>query len=770
MPTPQQKTQYTVEDAPAKATPASRYSVEDAPPAEDTRSWWQKAKDNFNAGTQPPPPAATPLGNLAPKHLLQQFGAGAGNVIRSGADMISHIPDIPSDVSSFYHDAKNAYSKPPIDANHPDQEAAAHADAIANQGGQQVQSFTADPVGTMAQQAGAAGIGLLAGEAVKGAVGGVAKKGRSILTGGTKPAEELNSSVNEANAKTQADNQAATDNFNQKTADAQHETAGRELAYKQAVNTKASDIDAQDAADQAKLHADYQDQLAKTRAHNEQVQAKHATVKDRLTQQNDATNQTLGMRQQQQADLDDMTQKYFDQEDAAKIKAKGEENAAWQPWRQKMQGVMIDGKEISDPLQSISTISPEVGRALRQLQPPPSEALPDSNYAQDRAAIMKSLGYPESTSYWDLPEAKRTTVDQIATSNGFEPDPIDFDPQPGKPIPVELVHRANSILQSYIRNGRFEGPILGEMKQVAKVLRASVSRASTEAGALPDLTAAREATMRYQDAFGRERYQPQTQDDIREQQANPEAYKERDDEERLGKAAQYDPTLVDSFRKVKAARENLKKLPSEDQLRKGLKQVPAPPTVGDIRPGYSLIGEPSGPPAPAPANNPVARAAQTVPLPERVGLPKPPVLTTPKTIGPEEIRNAKIKHLSDIADWVQKHGRRGAAYTAMSTPVDMAAGVMSGHPILGAVAPVASSVGLLATGEAVSAILRNPKVVEILSRPTPADVAAITPELARNLQPIVEEAKRSGLHISPAISAAISAHSSKDKWWDRPRQ
>ena len=52
---------------------------------------------------------------------------------------------------------------------------------------------------------------------------------------------------------------------------------------------------------------------------------------------------------------------------------------------------------------------------------------PESQYAKDRAAIMKSQGYKED--YWSLSPAKRAEVDKIAPDNGFEPEPIDFNPQ-----------------------------------------------------------------------------------------------------------------------------------------------------------------------------------------------------------------------------------------------------------------------------------------------------------------------------------------------------
>ena len=47
------------------------------------KGWWQTAKDNFNAGTQPPAPATSVLDMLNPHRLVQSFGAGAGDVVRS---------------------------------------------------------------------------------------------------------------------------------------------------------------------------------------------------------------------------------------------------------------------------------------------------------------------------------------------------------------------------------------------------------------------------------------------------------------------------------------------------------------------------------------------------------------------------------------------------------------------------------------------------------------------------------------------------------------
>ena len=106
------------------------------------KGWWQTAKDNFNAGTQPPAPATSVLDMLNPHRLVQSFGAGAGDVVRSVANLAT----------------------PPTPRT---------ADQIADQGGQQVHAFVQDPVGAYARTAGQAATGALAGEIGSKAVQGV---------------------------------------------------------------------------------------------------------------------------------------------------------------------------------------------------------------------------------------------------------------------------------------------------------------------------------------------------------------------------------------------------------------------------------------------------------------------------------------------------------------------------------------------------------------------------------------------------------------------
>jgi hypothetical protein len=561
---------------------------------------------------------------------------------------------------------------------------------------------------------------------------------------------ELAKKTQEFNRRAGLDYDAATDKHLEQSMDAAHETRGREEAHKYAVGSKAEEITDGESADAAKTRTEHEKAVQEAREHNGRVQAKHAAVSKRIQEENDAAASTLDLRKQQETGLGAETKRYYDQEDAAKAKAKSEENSAWAPWRVKMKTATVDGGEIAARLKTVAQGSPEVTRTLRQLQPSAEDAAPDSLYAQDRTAIMKSQGF--TGNYFDYPAATRAQIDSIAASSGLEPDPIDFDPQAGKQIPVEQVHRAQSIIDGQIRSGRFEGPLLGEMKQVAKALRAAVTRASAESGALDSLEAAREATRKYQNAFGKERHLPTTQDEIREKQANPEAYKEREDEERLKKTAAYDPSLVDSYRRVKEMRENLNKLPSEDQLRKGQKQAPQPPTVDDLREGYRLKPEPKPPQNLLTSGPPAERAAASIKPPERVLPPDRPAQPALKKINTGDIESAKKDAIAERAEWIRKRGTWVAAWPWLHVLGD----IVRGH--IGDVGGAAlESAATIAGVHAVASALEHPMVVKFLSEATAADIAAVPPELRGQLPAIVRVARAKRVRLSPDLLGLIGA-------------
>ena len=547
------------------------------------------------------------------------------------------------------------------------------------------------------------------------------------------------------------ENQRATQRHLEETQSAIEEQKGKELLHQHELKQKTQELEAQRAEAARKAAQAQTDAARKTAEKNAQIQAKHAEAAQRAQEHNVASEQVSGLRDQTAQELDKETQDYYAQEDAAKAKTKEEENAAWEPWREAMKDETIDGEDLKGRLKKAGVVGPEVERTLRQLEPDPEDAPAESEYSQARAQIMKAQG--EKGDYASLSPARRSMYDQLTTSAGYSPDPIELDLDSKTGIPVEQVHRANSILQRMIRSGRFEGPVLGEMKQAAKVLRSAINRATSEAGAMDELDTAREATTKYQQAFGRERNTPITQDEIRRQQANPEAFKEEDEQRRLAAAAKVDPSIVDSYNRVKALREKLKSFPSEDVLRKGQKQAPRPPSVGDTRPGYRLQPQPTPKPAAAPTTTAAEEAFQTTPQPTRPTYPNrpQPSVADVKKIGLSDIQEANEAALEKRRNFIKT---KGAAIASVYGAGRLLHSLVRFDP-KGVFAGAGDIMAGLGPTQALAAAMDIPKVRDFLTRPTPAQIASIPPELRGDLPVILEAAKRAGLRIHPSFYGLV---------------
>lgn len=145
--------------------------------------------------------------------------------------------------------------------------------------------------------------------------------------------------------------------------------------------------------------------------------------------------------------------------------------------------------------------------------------------------------------------------------------------------------------------------------------------------------------------------------------------------------------------------------------------------------------------------------------------PKPPTPEAPapvqpelKTIGPQEVQQAKLKSLTEkgienvraqgrkwvsrgvgmYALWDAFHGRWG------NLPTDLAFG----------------AAGYGAT-EAFARLLERPDIQQMLTRPTDADLAQIPPELRGNLGPMLDAAKAKGIKVDPRLYAIGGASQKK---------
>jgi hypothetical protein len=571
---------------------------------------------------------------------------------------------------------------------------------------------------------------------------------RAITNTGAGPVKKLVADKQAANLKIDEANKSLDPTHLDAVRSALHEQKGRELGYQQDVANRAREISQTDQSDASKLSADQRAAEQEIKTANDAVLAKHQTAAQKVQAANKAAENMLELRRQHEQAYQQATAEHYAREAAADAQAKAAENTAWARWRQKIAGKTLDGGQITGALEKLRLDSPEVDRTLNQLEPKGDEVPQESPYAQIRERTSQQQFGKD---YESLSPVKQDEVDDLLHSNGYAPDPISFDPQKGQPISIDRVQRASSILQRYIRSGRFEGPLLGEMKIVAKILRNAVTRASTDAGAAADLDAARTSTITYQDAFGRERRVPETARTIREKQANPEAFQERADEDRLAKARRYDPTLVDSYRQVKAARAALDKLPPEDQLRKSLRQVPAPPTVNDPRPGFRLTAPPKPVPARLTSGSPYERAVQAVKQPDRPEFPDRPVPTPRQVISSPDLVAARRAAAEARAGRAQTRGTWVATW-----PVFQAMRALWGGHIPSLPAMALESAGTFATTKAATTMMRYPPLLDFLTKARPEDLASIPPDLRGDLPGLVTLAQRQGIKVAPALVATTA--------------
>lgn len=695
---------------------------------------------------------------------------------------------------------------------------------VGEQLGQQVGAGNyAGALGTVVGNAMVAEAPKVIGEGVTKTVAGIrnAEPLRSTAKAMTNTSpRELRKLAEEAHAKNV---KAAQDHLevSQKAAET---TRGKELAH------GAEERQANEAA-----HAEHQEKVATVKAknrqvmekhnkevsdvqeHNKKVKEKHEQATKQVELENSGAEHALELRRQGEQQLEADTAAYYAKEDAVKARVKADTDTKWNPVHSKLDAQTIDGGAIRTPLDAIIDISPEVAREVRQLIPDPEDADPASPYAQKRAEILKALGHPEDA-YSKMDDFNRANIDRAVAAEGFTPDPIDLDPQDGVGVPFDKIHRAQSIIGRNIRNGKYgyEGPLLGEMKQLQKVLHQAESQIAANNGMTADLSAARQATREYHEAFGRERNTPKNQPDVRKQQANPEQFKEDNDQDRLDAAKKHDPSLVTDFEKVKSQRDQLKKMKTEDQLRKSLKQAPKPPTVGDLREGYNLKPPPDAPVMTrrdAQGNlyqlkNGNWIAGDETGIKHQLTIePSEPVLTVKDADGqmyrlrdekwelipqprPQELTSLtadsdrpdraeqpnrpvdekvdlladRAKKIQEAAEYQRKHGIAravNALYYTVPSAIMALFLAESGH-IGWALGEASAPLAILGMSQKIVGLLDKPSVVNWISKVTAKDVIEfqkLPPEqqalFKDDLRILATAAKKKGIKVSPAMSAFI---------------
>ena len=164
-------------------------------------------------------------------------------------------------------------------------------------------------------------------------------------------------------------------------------------------------------------------------------------------------------------------------------------------------------------------------------------------------------------------------------------------------------------------------------------------------------------------------------------------------------------------------------------------------------------------PRPVPERVLTTKAAESRVAPPKLDLtPRPePKLPAPRKIGAEDVQPVKAAKATDRAAYVRHIGQRAAVYGVASAPLEIAAGIFRGSPMLEAIG-VLQAPAALATTEAIARFLENPRFVKFVSQATPRDVAEIPADIRGDFPNLVKAAQAKGIKVSPALLgiAAVS--------------
>ena len=612
---------------------------------------------------------------------------------------------------------------------------------------------------------------------------GIERTAEALTDTGPRGLKKMAKETVEANRKAAEDaenkNTEAARKHEEEKKIAEHETSGREQTYEQKVRTTDELARSKHAADVAKVReenararARHAVDVEKVRAENDRIRAKHQTTANQIAQENAATDHALELRRAEEAGLKQDTTNYYAKEEAVRTKAKTKENSAWDKWRKKtaIPEDNVDMTPVIDVIQDQLTSTPEAANILRNVESQEGALDPDAQfYKSHRAEVMKYFGYEGD--YENLPDDAKTNVDTMMSDGGRFPAGKPVNLAEIKSMPLEQIHSVKSNLGYKRFNRSYPPDVRYAMGKIYDSLDKLETAETIKRGGGDELKGAKQETRDYQEAFGQERHAPKTQNDIREREVNPEEYKAKKDQERLNAAKKYDASLVDDYEKVKARREQLKKMPMEDQLRKTRKQIPPPPSPDDLREGYRLKPEPEPPTEDdlrpgyrlQSEPEPPAPATEMVEQPPRVTAPPQPPDIVPerKTLGPEEISANRTAKSQGAAQRLRDAGVRRALYIMASSTLGAIALAATGHPTWAFLSLAQAPMALLGS-HALANLFDSPKFTERLGKITSRDLAAVSklpPQeqavFKQNLGQMVNMAKQRGVPVSPALRAFV---------------
>ena len=255
--------------------------------------------------------------------------------------------------------------------------------------------------------------------------------------------------------------------------------------------------------------------------------------------------------------LNDASKQMQEKFETAQKKAKAEDDAAWDDWRNKVAGKEAPSDAIVNQINaSKSTMDPEdVGefrKVLKETKPTGAEV---SELQSTRNSIAKQNGLGES--YDKASPDNKKAIDKIVNRLGLDVD--ETEAEATKPVDATRLHVWKTQLEYAVRSAT-RGNVRYAIGQVLDAVRKTEDQLSEEAGAGKELEKARALHGPYKDTFVNPPTRPQTVAEKSLAETSPEFAREQKRTERVKMVGNYDPSIPQLAEHISNLREGLKAL------------------------------------------------------------------------------------------------------------------------------------------------------------------------------------------------------------------
>jgi len=284
-------------------------------------------------------------------------------------------------------------------------------------------------------------------------------------------------------------------------------------------------------------------------------------------------NAAILQRQELNSQIQDASKELDDKYQAAEKKAKAEDDAAWEAWRDKVGKTEIASDAIVNAIkESRSVMDPEdvaeFRKVLKETKPGEGEA---GEVQETRDSIAKNQG---AGSYEEASPALKAVIDDIVKRVGLDAD----EAETVKAVGADRLHVWKTQLEYAVRKAT-RGNVRYGIGQVLDTVRTTEDQLSTAAGADAELAKARALHGPYKDTFVNPPTVPATTASRSLLETAPEHVKATQQAKRLAQVARYDPSVTELANRITQMRKRAATLPKNAPTKSGLVNAPNAPNI-----------------------------------------------------------------------------------------------------------------------------------------------------------------------------------------------